>query len=114
MAERGVWRPRRPLEFVFLALVLAAAAWCVWGVWHDRRLPGRFDRIQLGMDRKSAEAILGGPDWEGECGGRVPILPRADCALEIGYASAFAPLLPVYYVIQLDRHGRVIEAEAIG
>ena len=114
MAERPVWRPRRPLEYALLALVFAAAAWCVWGVWHDRRLPQRFERIGLGMDREAVEAILGAPDWEGGCGGsEILTLPRADCAVELGYSSAFAPLVPSYWVIQLDRRGRVIEADSL-
>ncbi|HEX8262325.1 MAG TPA: hypothetical protein VF547_05570 [Allosphingosinicella sp.] len=113
MSEGRVWRPRRPFEYAFLALLLAGAAWCVWGVWHDRRLPGRFERIHLGMDRKAVEAVLGGPDWEGGCGAYVPSLPRADCARELAYASAFAPLVPTYYLVQLDRAGRVVEAEAV-
>ena len=98
----------------FSAAVAAGAAWSGWGVWHDRRLAARFEQVHLGMDRKAVEAVLGGPDWEGGCGGRVPTLPRAECVREIGYASAFAPLIPGYYLIQLDRGGRVIEAEAIG
>ncbi|MEA3065530.1 MAG: hypothetical protein QOJ27_1982, partial [Sphingomonadales bacterium] len=35
------------------------------------------------------------------------------CDRELVYASAFAPLVPSYYVVQLDRRGRVIEAEAV-
>jgi hypothetical protein len=115
MAEPGAWRPRRPAEYAFVAFILAAAAWCVWGFWHDRRLPDRFERVSLGMDREAVEAVLGAPDWESGCGGaEVITLPRADCALELGYSSAFAPVLPRYWVIQLDRSGRVIEADALG
>ena len=104
---------RRWLEIAFVAIVGAGLVWAAWGFWHDRELPRRFTRVQLGMDRGSVEAILGGPDWEGGCAGYVGYLPRADCARELGYASAFAPLRPVYYMVQLDRSGKVIEAEPI-
>jgi len=113
MADRPSWRRRRLLEGAFLAAVGAGIAWAAWGFWHDRRLPGRFTQVQLGMDRESAEAILGTPDWEGGCAGFVRYLPRADCSSELGYASAFAPLRPVYHIVQLDRGGKVIEAEPV-
>ena len=88
-------------------------AWAAWGFWHDRQFPDRFTRLHLGMDRNSVEAILGAPDWEGTCTGYGGYLPRADCARELGYSSAFAPLRPVYYMVQLDRSGKVVEAEPI-
>ena len=113
MAEERAWYPRRPLEILFVAAVGAGIAWAAWGFWHDRRLPGRFTQVELGMDRKAVETRLGPPDWEGGCAGYVPYPPRADCSSELGYASAFAPLRPVYYLIQLDRSGKVIEAEPI-
>ncbi|MEA3008328.1 MAG: hypothetical protein QOJ91_20 [Sphingomonadales bacterium] len=65
------------------------------------------------MDREAAQGVLGRPDWKGGCAGHVPYLPRADCSSELGYSSAFAPIRPVYYVLQLDRNGKVIEAEPI-
>ncbi len=113
MAEGRTWRPRRLLEAAFVAAVGAGLVYGAWGWWHDRELPGRFTRIQLGMDRKAVEAVLGAPTWEGTCTGYVGYLPRADCARELGFASAFAPLRPVYYMVQLDRNGKVIEAEPI-
>jgi hypothetical protein len=113
MAEPRAWRPRRLLEGAFVAAVGALTIWAAWGFWHDRQLPDRFTRVQLGMDRTSAEAVLGAPDWEGGCAGYVRYLPRADCSSELGYASAFAPLRPLYYLVQLDRSGKVIEAEPV-
>ncbi|HYE29685.1 MAG TPA: hypothetical protein VEA61_15815 [Allosphingosinicella sp.] len=111
MAER---RRRRWVEAALIAAAAAALAWGGWGTWHDRRLADRFDDIHLGMDRRTAEAVLGGPDWEGGCGlGGVLTLPRADCARELGWSSAFAPFVPTYYVVQLDARGRVIEADPI-
>ena len=113
MAKRRAWRPRRILETAFIAAVGAGIVYGAWGWWHDRELSGRFTRIQLGMDRKAVEAVLGAPGWEGSCTSHVGYLPRADCARELGYSSAFAPLRPLYYMVQLDRSGKVIEAEPI-
>ena len=113
MAEGRAWRPRRILETAFLAAVGAGIVYCTWGWWHDREFPDRFTRVRLGMDRNAVEAVLGAPGWEGTCTSYVGYLPRADCARELGYSSAFAPIRPVYYMVQLDRGGKVIEAEPI-
>jgi hypothetical protein len=113
VAEARIWRSRRLLERAFILGVGVGMAWAAWGFWHDRQFPDRFTRLHLGMDRNSVEAILGAPDWEGTCTGYGGYLPRADCARELGYSSAFAPLRPVYYMVQLDRSGKVVEAEPI-
>ena len=113
MAERPALRPRRLLEAAFVAAVGAAILWCGWGLWYDRQMPGRLERVHLGMDRKSAEAILGRPGWEGACGARIASLPREGCARELGWSSPFALVVPKHYLVQLDRDGRVIEAEVI-
>ena len=113
MAEGGEWGSRRWLETAFLIAVGAGILWAAWAFWHDRQFPDRFTRVQLGMDRKSVETLLGTPDWEGACTGNIGYLPRADCARELGYSSAFAPLRPVHYMVQLDRSGKVIEAEPV-
>lgn len=111
MAEPGA--RRRWLEIAFAAAVGAGLVYAMWGFWHDRRLPDRLTRIRLGMDRKSVETVLGAPDWEGGCAGRIAYPPRADCASELGYSSAFAPIRPLHYLIQLDRSGKVIEAQPL-
>ncbi len=113
MAEEGGRGRRRWLEIAFVAIVAAGLAWAAWGFWHDRQFPGRFTQIRLGMDREGVEAVLGTPGWEGPCTGYVGYLPRANCDRELGYSSAFAPLRPLYYMVQLDRGGKVIEAEPI-
>jgi hypothetical protein len=76
-------------------------------------MPGRLERVHLGMDRNSAVAILGRPRWEGECGARLASLPRDGCARELGWSSPFTLIVPKHYLVQLDRNGRVIEAEVI-
>jgi hypothetical protein len=111
MADGRPWDRRRLLETAFVAAVAAGTVWAAWGLLHDRRLPGRFSQVQLGMDRKAVEAVLGAPDWEGPCTSYVAYPPRAECSSELGYSSAFAPLRPVHYVVQLDRNGKVIEAQ---
>lgn len=113
MAEGRAWDRRRLLETAFVAAVGAGVLWAAWAFWHDRRLADRFTQVQLGTDRKGVEALLGGPDWAGACTGYGGYLPRANCASELGYASALAPVRPVYYMVQLDRSGRVIEAEPV-
>jgi hypothetical protein len=113
MAEPRAWTARKIAETAFVAAVGAFILWCGWGLWRDRELAERFTRVQLGMDRKGVEAVLGGPRWEGPCTGYLGYLPRADCVRELGYSSAFAPLRPDYYMVQLDRRGRVIEAEPV-
>ncbi len=114
MADGEAPSRRRLLERTFVAAVGAGAIWAAWGFWHDQRLPDRFTKVQLGMDRQGVVAVLGDPDWEGPCTGYVGYLPRAACAQELGYSSAFAPLRPLYYMVQLDGSGRVIEAEPVG
>lgn len=106
--------PRRLLEYALVAAVVAAVAWGGWGWWHDRQLSARLPLVAIGMDARQAEAILGRPDWTGPCGARIFSLPREGCVRELGYASAFALVVPKHFLIQIDRNGRVIEAEAIG
>lgn len=113
MAERRPRLSRRLLERAFVLGVGIGIAWAGWGLWSDRQFAQRFTRIHLGMDRSAVEAVLGAPDWEGTCTGYGGYLPRADCNRELGFASAFAPLRPVYHMVQLDRGGKVIEAEPI-
>jgi hypothetical protein len=36
-----------------------------------------------------------------------------DCSYELGYRGSFAPAIPSYFVVQLDRQGRVISADPI-
>jgi hypothetical protein len=108
MAER-----RRLLDYALAAAVAAGLAWGGWGWWRDRQLEARLPSVAIGMDAKQAEAILGRPDWTGPCGARIASLPREGCARELGYASAFALIVPKHFLVQIDGRGRVIEAESI-
>jgi hypothetical protein len=113
MAEPGAPGTRSWIALAVYAAIVALLAGLGLAWWHDRQLPGRFEQVALGMDRRTVEALLGAPDWEAACGSDHFTLPRADCRLELVYASAFAPLVPGYYVVQLDRRDRVIEADAV-
>ena len=74
------------------------------------RLERNSARVRTGMSRTEAVAIMGLPSWDGACGTNGISLARDGCASEIGYSSWLAPVLPVYWVVELDRRGRVIEA----
>jgi hypothetical protein len=111
MAEPRRLDRRRIAETAFVAAVAAGTAWAALGFWYDHGFPGRFDRVHLGMERNGVEAILGGPDWDGPCAAHVDYLPRADCSRELGWSSAFAPVRPLHYIVQLDRSGKVVEAQ---
>jgi hypothetical protein len=113
MADGSARGPRRWIELGFLAAVGAGLVYSGWGYWHDRELPRRFTKVQLGMDRNGVEALLGAPGWAGACAGRIRYLPRSECSSELGYSSAFFPIRPDHYIVQLDRGGRVIEAEPV-
>ena len=98
-----------PLQGCFLTalLILAALAAFLYraDVRHDR-LENSSARVHLGMSRAQALAVMGTPSWESACG-RIAA-PVVGCASEIGYSTWLAPLLPVYWVIQLNRDDRVI------
>ncbi len=111
MAEPG--DRRRWVAVAVYAAIAAFLAWAAKGWWHDRRLPERFERVALGMDRGAVEALLGRPDREAACGSGHFTPPRENCRRALVYSSAFAPIVPSHYVIQLDASGRVIEADAI-
>ena len=65
------------------------------------------------MSAAQVKQILGEPAWQGRCGLRFPYGWSDTCAAELGYASAFAPLLPAYVVVELDPRMRVISVDQI-
>jgi hypothetical protein len=96
-----------------LLIVVAAGAAVFAGQRHDARLWRDHVRVQAGMSAGEAAAILGEPSWRGRCGARFPYGQAANCASELGYRAAFAPLNPLYWVVQLDASGRVIRSDWI-
>ncbi len=65
------------------------------------------------MTAESAVAILGTPSWRDHCGAKFAYGWAKDCVTELGYRSAFAPLLPGYLVVQVDGRNRVISVDII-
>jgi hypothetical protein len=80
---------------------------------HDARLWRDYIQVRPGMTQAQAKAILGDPSWSGRCGAEFPYGYAKDCAAEFGYRSAYAPLNPLYWVVQIDARNRVIEADWI-
>ncbi len=97
---------------VAVAMILPMVA-CVAGRAHDSRLSRGADRVHRGMSAVQVKRILGEPSWEGRCGLRFPYGWAGSCVTELGYASAFAPLLPSYRVVELDQRGRVLSVDQI-
>lgn len=103
---------RRVIILVVFALGLVTVA-CVAGRQHDHRIWTNADRVRPGMSVTQAKQVLGEPSWHGLCGERFPYGWEKDCSAELGYRSAFAPVLPAYLVVQLDVQGRVISVDVI-
>jgi hypothetical protein len=93
-------------------LVLAALAVALLGLWaayRQQMIGSAFQRSAVGEPEADLLARLGTPWRTSECaktfGGAAP----NDCAMEVLYASPFAPLLPQYWGFRYDRGGRLIE-----
>jgi hypothetical protein len=95
------------LSIVAFSLLTAT---CVAGRKHDIRLQSNAQRVRAGMTAGEAVEILGKPSWSGRCGAK---MGSTDCASELGYSSTFAPLLPSYVIVRLDRRSRVISIDTI-
>lgn len=98
---------------LFGAVVLLAAGAIYAGNRHDDRLFRDYERVRPGMSAADAKRILGEPSWQSRCGSRFPNRHSPACALELGYRSPFAPLKPLYWVVELDRQGRVIASHFV-
>lgn len=99
----------RGLAFSIVGIGLLTAA-CVAGRKHDIRLHGNAERVRAGMPAEEAVEILGKPSWRGRCGAK---MGSTDCVSELGYSSSFAPLLPSYVIVRLDRRSRVIAVDTL-
>ena len=102
----------RSIVFSIVAVGLLTAT-CVAGRNHDIRLNNNAKRVRVGMTDGQAVDILGKPSWRDSCGAKFPYGWAKNCVAELGYGSAFAPLLPGYLVIQIDNHKRVIAVDTI-
>ena len=100
------------IAVILVGMGACAAAYRV-GRKHDYRLWTNADRVQPGMSVAQAKQVLGEPSWQGRCGEWFPYGWEGNCSTELGYRSAFAPVLPAYLVVQLDVHGRVISVDTI-
>ncbi|HEX4739046.1 MAG TPA: hypothetical protein VH331_15950 [Allosphingosinicella sp.] len=94
--------------------ILFPTGYGIYGKLHDDRLSTTMERVKRSMPAEAAVRLLGRPSWRAGCGSRFPYSFASDCSTEIVYASSFAPLNPLYWVVEVDRQNRVISAELIG
>jgi hypothetical protein len=99
----------RSIALSIVAVGLLTAT-CVARRAHDVRLHSSVHRVRAGMTADEAVKTLGSPSWRGECGAK---MGSTDCVTELGYSSSFAPLLPSYMVVRLDRRGRVMAVDRL-
>jgi hypothetical protein len=96
---------------IFGGVIAAVAAASLLGLRHDDRLSRDHVKIRTGMSADAASGILGQPSWRGACDGYDHVGGHSpDCRTKLVYRSAFAPLKPVYWVVELDAHDRVISS----
>jgi hypothetical protein len=100
---------RRSIGLSIIAVGLLTAA-CLAGRTHDARLYSNAQRVRAGMTADEAVKLLGSPSWRDNCGAK---MGSTDCVFELGYRSSFAPLLPSYIVVRLDRRSRVVTVDTL-
>lgn len=93
-----------------IALPTLLMSWCTV---HDNRLEAHFNQVSLGMSADQVIGIMGNPFWEGRCGAKMPTGLPKQCARELGYRAALAPLDPTYYLVWFDSTGHVVETAPI-
>jgi hypothetical protein len=91
-----------------VAILILMTATCVAANQHDERIWTGADRVRPGMSAAEAKQILGQPSWVGRCGSYFGYGWEDNCAADLGYRAAFAPLVPSYIVVELDRRQRVL------
>lgn len=79
----------------------------------NSRLEAHFLTIKLGISADQVVQIMGRPAWDGRCGAKIPTGLPSDCAREMGYAAALAPIDPSYYLVWFGKDGRVVKAAPI-
>jgi hypothetical protein len=97
---------------ILIAAVLSLAAGGYAAKRHDDGLWRDYKRVRAGMSESQAKAILGRPSWQEACGATFGV-HSDDCASELVYRAAFAPLNPTYWVVEIDSRGRVISSDWI-
>ena len=100
-------------ELVTSLFLFAGIAFVAGGIYRDDRLWKDYQRIRPGMSASEAEAIMGSPSWRGHCDSRHLSPSFPNCRSELGYRSWFAPLKPLYWVVQLDGTGHVVSSDYI-
>jgi hypothetical protein len=101
---------KRAIFLASVCVVFACICWFAWAIQHGRRLQRGFDQVQRGDSEAEVVQRLGTPKRVERCGDFMGPLDNAEsqgCAQEYLYASPFSPLLPQYYVVRFDTHGRV-------
>lgn len=99
------------LIFAAIVLVIGGAAYA--GNRHDERMWRDYKRVRPGMTIGQAEAILGKPSWQDRCGAKFPYGHDKSCVTQLGYPSAFVPLNPLFWVVEVDARPRVISSDWI-
>ena len=96
---------------VFFEIAILLSVGLVFrGIYRDRHLDENYSRVRSGMSIQAIKQILGEPSYTGRCGGYGFEVLAAGCASELVYPSAFAPLLPSYFVVQIGGDQKVIDA----
>lgn len=95
---------------VFAVSILLSVGFLFRGIYRDRHLDDNYDRVRSGMSVQAVKQILGEPSYDGRCGGYGFEVLVSGCASEFVYPSAFAPLLPSYFVVQMGDDQRVVDA----
>ena len=98
----------RGCALIAAVILVLMTATCVAATQHDKRIWDGADRVRPGMSAVRTRQILGPPSWEGRCGSYVGYGRADNCAAELGYRASFAPLVPSYIVVELDRQQRVL------
>jgi hypothetical protein len=74
---------------------------------------GGFDKVAIGARRAEVVRNLGSPDEVEPCGTLYGGPPNAACAKELRYSHTFAPWIPHYWIIELDKDDRVVDKQEL-
>lgn len=86
-----------------LAVVLG-----LWGEYRLHRLQATFDRIVIGTSEQELVGQVGLPWRKAGCGRIFGGDAIPGCAIEVLYASPFAPLSPEYWAFQFNSNNQLI------